>query len=295
MTQNTNLDPRTAGPKPPFKGPKQPFPGSEAKMDPAPDFGLDSYVGHGRLKGRVAIITGGDSGIGRAVALAYAREGADVAIAYLNEHEDAERTRQIVEAEGRRCLLMPGDLAEAKTAEAIIRDTMAEFGRIDVLVNNAASQREAEDGIVDLDDARVRNTFAVNIVSMFALVRLALPHLKPGASVINVASIQAYKPNPAILDYAATKGAIVAFTKGLAQEFGPRGLRANAIAPGPVWTPLITESFPKEKIESFGEGNPMGRPAQPADLAPPFVFLACDESRFVNGEILGVTGGGLLA
>jgi hypothetical protein len=264
-------------------------------MTPAPDYGQDSYVGHGRLRGKKAVITGGDSGIGRAVALAFAREGADVFLAYLDEHDDAAKTKEVVEAAGAKAHILAGDLAKPETAKKIIDKAVQAFGRIDILVNNAASQGRAKGGIADLDDARVANTFAVNIVSMFSLVRQALPHMAAGGSVINVASIQAYGPNPAILDYAASKGAIVAFTKGLAQELGPKGLRANAVAPGPVWTPLITQSFPQEKVEHFGENNPMGRPAQPVELSPAFVFLASEEGRFVNGEILGVTGGGLLA
>jgi NAD(P)-dependent dehydrogenase (short-subunit alcohol dehydrogenase family) len=283
MPQDSTPDPRKSGPSAPFPAQKQSFPGSEAVMDPAPDYGAESYKGHHLLAGKVALITGGDSGIGRAVALAYAREGADVAFAYLNEHEDAAKTQAIIEAEGRRALRIDGDLADPKTCERIIASTVQTFGRIDILVNNAASQREALSGIEDLDDARVRDTFAVNIVAMFALVRLALPHMRPGGSIINVSSIQAYK------------GAIVAFTKGLAQELGPKGIRANSVAPGPIWTPLIQQSFPKEKIAHFGEGDPLGRPGQPADVAPSFVFLASDAARYINGEILGVTGGGLLA
>ena len=294
MNQSPSSDPREGGPKPPFEAKKQPFPGYESEMSPAPDYG-EHYKGHGQLKGKVALITGGDSGIGRAVALHFAREGADIAFAYLCEDEDAKKTHMLVESAGRRAVAIRGNLADPKTSEKIIAKTIDAFGHIDILVNNAASQRDAVSGVEELSDERVRDTFAVNIIAMFALVRLALPHMKPGSSIINVGSIQAYKPSPAILDYAATKGAIVAFTKGLAQELGPKGIRANCVAPGPVWTPLIQESFPPEKVAHFGEGNPMGRPAQPKDLAPAFVFLASDGAQFVNGEILGVTGGGLLA
>lgn len=294
MTKPDLTDPRTSGAQPEFQNSsKQPFPGHESAMDPAPDYGAD-YVGHGHLQDRIAIVTGGDSGIGRSVAVHYAKEGAHVAIAYLNEDEDAQQTKKLVEAAGRRAILIRGDLADEATPGRIIDATLEAFGRIDVLVNNAASQRDAVGGIEELSHSRVTETFMVNIVSMFALVRLALPHMKPGGSIINVGSIQAYKPAPAILDYAATKGAIVAFTKGLAQELGPKGLRANCVAPGPVWTPLIQESFDDAKIKHFGEQNPMGRPAQPKDLAPAFVFLAGDGAQFVNGEVLGVTGGGLL-
>lgn len=292
---DTTHDPRKAGPKPPFTKQQQAFPGEEGKMDPAPDFGQDSYRGLGRLTGRAAIVTGGDSGIGRAVALAFAREGADVVISYLNEHNDANQTAAYVREAGRRAVVVPGDLAEEPTCRKVVQSCVDAFGKVDILVNNAAQQGRQVDGIAQLDRERVRRTFAVNIEAMFSLSRLSLAHMKAGASIVNVASIQAYKPNPGILDYAASKGAIVAFTKGLAQELGPKGIRVNAVAPGPVWTPLIVQSFSEEKVESFGKGNTMQRAAQPADLAPAFVFLASDEARFVNAEILGVTGGGILA
>jgi NAD(P)-dependent dehydrogenase (short-subunit alcohol dehydrogenase family) len=264
-------------------------------MTPAPDFGEQSYKGMGRLTGRVALVTGGDSGIGRAVALAFAREGADVAIAYLSEHEDAKETQRVVEAAGRRALLLPGDLGEVSHAERVVQETVKKLGRLDVLVNNAAHQDKAVEKFEELSPERIERTFRTNILAMFFLVRAALPQLKPGASIINVASIQAYQPSPNILDYASTKGAIVTFTKGLAKELVERGMRANAVAPGPVWTPLIAQSFDAQKVSEFGKQSPMGRPAQPAELAPSFVFLASDESRYVNGEILGVTGGMLLA
>lgn len=287
-------DPRTEGLQPPFPPQTQEAPGIEAKMQPRPDFGEASYRGFGRLAGRVALITGGDSGIGRAVALAYAREGADVVIAYLNEHEDAAETSRLVSESGRACMTIAGDIADDAFTRRIIDDTVAKFGRIDILVNNAAVQDKAIESIEELTSDRIEHTFRVNIIAMFNLIRHALPHMHPGATIINVASIQAYKPSPSILDYAATKGAIVTFTKGLSHELVKRGIRVNAVAPGPVWTPLIPQSFGKEKIEHFGETSPMERPAQPAELAPAFVFLASDESRYVNGEILGVTGGQLL-
>lgn len=264
-------------------------------MREKPDHGEETYRGYDRLAGRVALVTGGDSGIGRAVALAYAREGADVAISYLSEHEDAKETERLVTAAGRRAVLIPGDLSEAATCDRVIKTTVDAFGRIDILVNNAAFQGKAVEKLEEIDDERVEKTFRVNIIAMFRLVRRALPHMKPGAAIINVASIQAYQPSSPILDYAATKGAIVTFTKGLAEEVIKRGIRANAIAPGPVWTPLIAQSFPKEKVQRFGEGSPMERPAQPAEMAPAFVFLASDESRYVNGEVLGLTGGKPLA
>jgi NAD(P)-dependent dehydrogenase (short-subunit alcohol dehydrogenase family) len=290
-----NPDPRHAGPKPPLPEQPQPHPGIEERMQQAPDYGEHSYKGLGRLKDRVALVTGGDSGIGRAVCLAFAREGADLAFGYLNEYEDAEKTRRLLEEEGRQVLAMAGDLAVEAHCRKLVEDTVKRFGRIDVLVNNAAYQGKEVEKFEEYDAERVERTFRVNIIAMFHLVRLALPHMKEGGAIINVASIQAYQPSPSILDYASSKGAIVTFTKGLAQSLIERGIRVNAVAPGPVWTPLIPQSFSGEHLKKFGESNPMGRPAQPAELAPSFVFLASDESRYVNGEILGVTGGKLLA
>ena len=285
-------DPRESEARPPFRRQEeQAPPGNEGDMRPKPDYGERSYRGHGRLIGKVALITGGDSGIGRAVALAFAREGADVAIGYLNERRDAEEIARAVTDAGRRCLLLSGDLAEESHCRGWVEKTVAELGRLDILVNNAAFQGKAVERFEDLDAARIERAFRVNIIAMFHLVGAALPHLRPGSAVINVGSIQAYLPNAIILDYAATKGAIVTFTKGLAQELIGRGIRVNCVAPGPVWTPLVVQSYPRERIEKFGADSPMERPAQPAELAPAFVFLACDESRYVNGEILGVTGG----
>ncbi|MDY7226922.1 SDR family oxidoreductase [Hyalangium rubrum] len=290
-----NPDPRNANPQPPFSEKPQAHPGIEERMSQAPDYGEDSYKGLGRLKDRVALVTGGDSGIGRAVCLAFAREGADVAFGYLSEHEDAEKTRRLLEEAGRQVLTMSGDLAVEAHCRKLVEDTVKRFGRIDVLVNNAAFQGKEVEKFEDLDPERVERTFRVNILAMFHLVRLALPHMKPGSAIINVASVQAYQPSAGILDYASTKGAIVTFTKGLSQSLIERGIRVNCVAPGPVWTPLIPQSFSGEHLKKFGENNPTGRPAQPAELAPSFVFLASDESRYVNGEILGVTGGKVLA
>ncbi|HYI02425.1 glucose 1-dehydrogenase [Hyalangium sp.] len=290
-----NPDPRHAGQKPPLPEQPQPHPGIEERMQQAPDYGEQSYKGLGRLKDRVALVTGGDSGIGRAVCLAFAREGADLAFGYLNEYEDAEKTRRLLEGEGRQVLAMAGDLALEAHCRKLVEDTVKRFGRIDVLVNNAAYQGKEVEKFEEYDAERVERTFRVNIMAMFHLVRLALPHMKEGGTIINVASVQAYQPSPSILDYASTKGAIVTFTKGLAQSLIERGIRVNCVAPGPVWTPLIPQSFSGEHLKKFGESNPMGRPAQPAELAPSFVFLASDESRYVNGEILGVTGGKVLA
>ncbi|MBX3234033.1 MAG: glucose 1-dehydrogenase [Labilithrix sp.] len=285
------MNPQEKHPKPPFEDDPQSIPARESRMRDKPDHGETSYRGHGKLKDRVAIVTGGDSGIGRAVALAFAREGADVAIAYLDEHDDAKETKRLVEEAGRRALLVAGDLAEKEACHRLVDTVVDTFGRVDVLVNNAAHQGKAADTFEDLDPERVERTFKVNILAMFHLVRRALPHMKEGASIINVASIQAYQPSKEILDYAATKGAIVTFTKGLAEETIERGIRVNCVAPGPVWTPIIVQSFEKEKIADFGSRSVMKRPAQPAELAPAFVFLASDEASYVNGEVLGVTGG----
>jgi NAD(P)-dependent dehydrogenase (short-subunit alcohol dehydrogenase family) len=264
-------------------------------MRPRPDHGERSYVGHGRLTDRVAIVTGGDSGIGRAVALAFAREGAHVAISYLDEHEDAEETKRLVEAAGRSALLLAGDLAGEERCARVVRDTVERFGRLDVLVNNAAYQGRQLERFEDLDAERLDRTFRTNILAMFHLVRHALPHLKPGATIINTTSIQAYHPNPQILDYAVTKGAIRTFTQGLAKELTRRGIRVNGVAPGPIWTPLIPQSFGDEKVQKHGQSAPLERAGQPAEVAPVYVFLASDESSYVSGEIVGVTGGSPLA
>lgn len=291
MDTNHQEDPQTKHPQPPFAEQEQLVPGSEEEMQQKPDHGEATYTGFGRLKGKVALVTGGDSGIGRAVALAFAREGADVAIAYLSEHEDAKETLSLVEEAGQRGILLPGDLASEQHCVALVEKTVAQLGHLDVLVNNAAYQDKAVESIADLNGERLNRVFAVNIIAMFHLAKNALPHMKPGSTIVNVASIQAYDPTPSILDYAATKGAIVTFTKGLAKEAIKNGVRVNCVAPGPVWTPLILQSFPEEKINNFGKDSPMGRPAQPAEMAPLFVFLANDESSYVNGEVLGGTGG----
>lgn len=277
-------------PKPPFETSRQPVPGLTDAMTPRPDHGEDSYKGSGRLEGKVALITGADSGIGRAVALAYAREGADVVVGYLSETEDAEETKRLVEAAGRACLLFPGDLADREVCRRIVRETVDRFGRIDVLVNNAAHQMTF-DTIEDIPDEEWERTFAVNISAMFYIAKASVPHMKPGSAIINTASINSDKPNPTLLAYATTKGAIQNFTAGLAQLLGSKGIRANAVAPGPIWTPLIPSTMPQEKVEKFGADTPMGRPGQPAELAPVYVLLASDEASYVSGATVAVTGG----
>jgi NAD(P)-dependent dehydrogenase (short-subunit alcohol dehydrogenase family) len=292
--QVPSRNPRHDGPQPPFPAQEQDHPGTEAAMSPRPDHGETTYRGHGRLEGRVALITGADSGIGRAVALAFAREGADVAISYLSEHDDAHESQRLVEEAGRRALLLPGDVSDDAHCAEMVSRTVAELGRLDVLVNNAAYQGKAVERFEDIDAERVRTTLLTNLGAMFFLTRHAVPHLPAGGSVINTSSIQAYQPRGAILDYASTKGAIVTFTKGLGQELAARGIRVNAVAPGPVWTPLVAQSFSAEHTKTFGKSSPLGRPAQPAELAPTYVFLASDDSQFITGEVIGVTGGMLL-
>jgi NAD(P)-dependent dehydrogenase (short-subunit alcohol dehydrogenase family) len=259
-------------------------------MMPRPDHGEDDYKGSGRLTGKAAVITGGDSGIGRAVAIAFAREGADVLISYLSEDEDAEDTRRFVEAEERKCVLVSGDIGEPAHCRRIIEEAVAAFGRLDILVNNAAHQMSFE-GPEDISDEEWDLTFRVNIHAMFYLTKAALPHLKPGAAIINTTSVNADTPSPHLLAYATTKGAIQNFTGGLAQLLADRGIRVNCVAPGPVWTPLIPSTMPAEKVKSFGEQVPMKRPGQPKELAPVYVMLASDEASYVSGATVAVTGG----
>jgi len=289
--EQKNEDPRGKGAQPPFQEQPQSHPGNEGDLRHKPDHGETSYRGSGRLQDKVALITGGDSGIGRAVALAFAREGAHVAINYLSEDEDARETAKLVEEAGRKVLLLKGDLADVSVCEGVVKKTVEGLERIDILVNNAAYQDKAVEKFLDLSPERILRAFEVNIIAMFHTCRAAFKYMAPGGAIINTASIQAYKPTAAILDYAATKGAIVAFTKGLAQESIQQGIRVNCVAPGPVWTPLIAQSFEGEKLEHFGEQSPLKRPAQPRELAPAYVFLASDEASYVNGEVLGVTGG----
>ncbi|CAM3289144.1 SDR family oxidoreductase [Paracoccus nototheniae] len=277
-------------PHPPFPKQQQDLPGSFRKMDPVPDHGEDSWEGSGRLTGRVALITGGDSGIGRAVAIAYAREGADLALICLDESEDMDDTARLVEAEGRHCLVMALDLSHAQNCREVVDRTVERFGRIDILVNNAAHQRSFA-RIEDISDEEWRYTFATNIDAMFYLTKAAVPHMPYGSAIINTASVNSDQPNPQLLAYATTKGAIQNFTAGLAQMLAERGIRANVVAPGPVWTPLIPASFPADEVSSFGENYPMGRPAQPAELASAYVMLAEAASSYISGATIAVTGG----
>ena len=271
---------------------QQDLPGSDEQLTPTADHGESSYRGSGRLEGKATVITGADSGIGRAVAIAFAREGADVLISYLSEHEDARETARHVEEAGRRAVLVSGDLAEREHCREIVAAAVRAFGRVDVLVNNAAVQMAKErDRIEDIPDDEWDRTFATNITAMFHTIKAALPHMQPGASIINTTSIQADQPSPNLLPYAATKAAILNFTGNLAQMLGERGIRANCVAPGPIWTPLIPATMPEENVEGFGEDTPVGRVGQPADLAPAYVLLASDEGGYISGANIAVTGG----
>ncbi|NYZ61235.1 SDR family oxidoreductase [Luteimonas deserti] len=269
---------------------QQDVPGVEAKLDPQADHGESSYRGSGKLTDRVALITGGDSGIGRAVALAYAREGADVLVSYLNEDDDARETRRLVEEAGRRCELVPGDIADPAHCRALVQKTMDAFGRLDILVNNAAYQM-SYDSLDEIPDEKWDYTFQVNITAMFHLCKAAVPHMKPGASIINTSSINSDKPNPSLLPYATTKGAIANFSAGLAQMLAEKGIRVNSVAPGPIWTPLIPATLPPESVKEFGNQTPMKRPGQPAECAPIYVLLASDEGSYMTGGRYAVTGG----
>lgn len=277
-------------PKPPFPDQKQPMPGSSAAMDPQPDYGEDSYKGSGRLADKKAIITGGDSGIGRAVALAYAREGADVLISYYNEDEDARETQRLVESAGRKAVLMPGDIKDPAHCRAIVDRAVKEFGRIDILVNNAAHQASFTD-VEEISDEEWDVTFRTNIHAMFYLTKAAVPHMPEGSAIINTTSVNADTPSPQLLAYATTKGAIQNFTGGLAQLLAEKNIRVNCVAPGPIWTPLIPSTMPSEKVTQFGSQVPMKRPGQPRELASAYVMLAEPDSSYVSGATIAVTGG----
>jgi NAD(P)-dependent dehydrogenase (short-subunit alcohol dehydrogenase family) len=259
-------------------------------MKPKPQADRPEYRGSDKLKGKVALITGGDSGIGRAVAIAFAKEGADVAIGYLDEHEDAEETRQAVEREGRRAITVPGDIGEESFCREFVQRTVKELGGLDILVNNAA-QQYSESEFEDITSEQLHQTFRVNIFAMFYLTRAALPHLKEGSAIVNSASVTAYRGSQHLVDYASTKGAIVAFTRSLSSMLVKRGIRVNAVAPGPIWTPLIPATFPPDKVESFGQNVPMGRPGQPEEVAPSYVFLASDDASYMTGQVLHPNGG----
>ncbi|MHA7143697.1 SDR family oxidoreductase [Arthrobacter sp. TmT3-37] len=274
----------------------QEYPGFTERMDPRPDHGEDSYTGHGRLAGRRAFITGGDSGIGRAVALAFAREGADVAIGYLpEEEEDGASCLELIRAEGRTALAVPGDLRDESYAAAAVRQVVEGLGGLDILVNNAGFHIAQPNGLPDIDADQLRRTFETNVFGTIWLTQAALPHLEEGSSIINTTSVQGYHPSTSLMDYAATKAALNNLTFSLAGLLGERGIRVNAVAPGPIWTPLQPATTTSEKLESFGEGTPLGRMGQPAELAGAYVFLASNDARYVSGEILGVTGGKPLA
>lgn len=284
------VDPRTRYPQAELPEQQQSVPGSSKKMTPQPDHGEDSYQGSGKLTDATAIVTGGDSGIGRAVALAFAREGADVVISYLCEDHDAEESASWVEKAGRASVLIPGDIGDEGHCEAIIDETCRQFGKLDILVNNAAYQMP-HDRIEQWSSEQFEYTFRTNLFSMFYLCKAAIPRMKPGGVIINTTSIQAYQPSGELLDYAATKAAIVGFTKALAKLAMESGIRVNAVAPGPVWTPLIPSTFGEEKVREFGKNALFERPAQPAELAPVFVFLASPEASYITAEVYGVTGG----
>lgn len=265
-------------------------PGFESEMEPKPDFKGNLAGQAHRLPNKTALITGGDSGIGRSIALAFAKEGADVAIAYLDEHEDAEETKKFVEQEGRRCLLISGDLGDESFCKEAVEKVVGEFGKLDILVNNAAEQH-VQESLKEITAEQLERTFRTNVFSMFHLTKAALDHLKAGASIINTTSITAFRGEPTLIDYSSTKGAILAFTRALSGSLVKEGIRVNAVAPGPIWTPLIPASFDAETVEGFGSDSPMQRPGQPDELAPGYVYLASDDSSYVTGQVLHINGG----
>jgi NAD(P)-dependent dehydrogenase (short-subunit alcohol dehydrogenase family) len=293
--QTTPTDPTTQHQREDFGEQEIEHPGLTSEMDPQPDHGEHTYEGAGRLEGKRAIITGGDSGIGRAVAIAFAREGCDVLVTHLPEEEpDARETARWVEEAGRRCLTVAGDLQDEAFCRSLPERAVDELGGLDVVVNNAAYQWGKDGGLEDLTTDRIERTYRTNVYALLWLSQAALAHLEPGSSIINVSSIQAFDPSPPLMDYASTKAAIVNLTKNMATDLVDRGIRVNAVAPGPIWTPLIPATLPPDKADEFGQDTPMGRAGQPAELAPAFVFFASQESSYVTGEVLGVTGGRLL-
>lgn len=290
--QFTFQDPTQQYPRPEFPQGDAHYPGHDREMTPKPDHGEETYRGSGRLQGRKALITGGDSGIGRAVAIAFAREGADVVIGCLpEEQQDAESVAQLAREAGRRVSVQPGDVQDEAWCQQLVERAVEELGGLDILVSNAAYQMALPEGLASLSTEQLERTYRTNVFAMFWLCKAALPHLQPGSTIITTSSIEAYEPVPPLIDYASTKGAIVNFTKALAKDLAPKGIRVNSVAPGPIWTPLIPATMPAEDVASFGSNTPLGRPGQPAELAPAYVFLASQESSFVTGEIIGVTGG----
>lgn len=287
-------NPKTKHPTPPFPKQRQKPPGREDKMVPKADHGENSYKGNFKLRGKAVLITGGDSGIGRAVALAFAREGADVLISYLDEHDDARETAKLIRQAGRKCMMVAGDIGEEKHCQKLVKQCVRDLGRIDVLVNNAAYQ-QVKDDIEEFSSAELERTFRTNIFAMFYLCKAALPHLQPGSAIVNTASIQAYQPSPTLLAYATTKGAIVTFTKAMSEMAIEKGVRVNAVAPGPIWTPLIPSTMKGADIREFGKSTPMKRAGQPAELAPAYVFLASEDSSYITGEVIAVTGGKIIS
>jgi NAD(P)-dependent dehydrogenase (short-subunit alcohol dehydrogenase family) len=265
-------------------------PGLQAEMNPQPASEDPNYQGSGKLKNKVALISGGDSGIGRAVAIYFAKEGADVAIIYLNEHQDAEETKKQVEQEGRQCLLIAGDIGDEQFCKEAVKQTVNTFGKLDILINNAAEQHP-QNSLLNITSQQLEKTFRTNVFGYFYLTKAALPYLKEGSSIINTASITAYEGHEQLLDYSATKGAIVAFTRSLAKSLVQKGIRVNGVAPGPIWTPLIPSTFSSEKVATFGSNTPMKRPGQPKEVAPSYVFLASDDSSYITGQMIHVNGG----
>jgi NAD(P)-dependent dehydrogenase (short-subunit alcohol dehydrogenase family) len=288
--QENQQNPQNKYPTPPYPDQKQDVPGTEEEMQPQADHGEESYRGSGKLNGKKAIITGGDSGIGRAVAIAFAREGADVLISYLNEDEDAKETAKYIEEAGKKAVLVKGDISEEAHCKKIIEQAVSEFGTIDILVNNAAFQM-ARESLEEIPSQEWDYTFRTNIHAMFYLCKAAKPYMKPGSTIVNTTSVNAYKPKPILLAYAATKGAIQNFTSSLGQLLADDGIRVNCVAPGPVWTPLIPATMPEEDVKSFGKNTPLKRAAQPAELAPIFVLLASEDSSYMTGSTVQVTGG----